>query len=108
MTESTPEIAPLFKAGDKCPCNDCEGVFAVPKHHSSDEPDYVECPVCGYVPEDEFDGRIDDCPSCGSFAHIINQGNVVCSGCTLELTADDEETALALWNAIGRKEGEKT
>jgi len=91
------EAPPLFKAGDKCPCKNCSGVF----HHDHGDPEAV-CPSCGYAPEDAYDGRIADCPSCGSFAHVINQGNIICSGCKLELTADNEEAALQLWNALPR------
>lgn len=72
---------------------------------NNEEPgdDYVVCETCGYCPEEEYDHRIDDCPACGSFAYIINQGNIVCSCCSLELTEEDEETAILRWNSIPRK-----
>lgn len=93
---------PLFKVGDACPC--CGATFKLENDFpgSPDSESYVLCPECGYCPEDEFDGRINDCPSCKSYSHIINQGNIVCSGCGLELTADDEETAIKQWNGMKR------
>jgi hypothetical protein len=85
-----------FVAGGPCPCRDCQGVFEA-------EDDHLLCQQCGYCPEEAFDHRIEDCPQCKSFAHIINQGNIICSGCTLELTAEDEETAITMWNSMPRR-----
>lgn len=99
---------PIFKPGDKCPCKNCDG-HILPEREADPygTEDFLICDECGYCPEDEFDGRIDDCPQCGSWAYVINQGNIVCSGCTLEMSADDEETALAMWNGIARKPKEQ-
>lgn len=89
MTEKTPE--PQLVEQMSCPCAQCDGTLATNEHGDA------ECPVCGYC-TDEHDRLIDDCPLCGSFSYIINQDNICCSGCSLELTAENEEKAIAVWN----------
>jgi hypothetical protein len=92
---------PLYRVGEQCPCAQCPGAFENENDGPGQDP-YVLCSVCGYCPEDDFDARIKDCPLCESFAHVINQGNIVCSGCTLELSGDNEEIAIKMWNALPR------
>lgn len=103
MAETVNELhnGALFRAGDKCPCRDCDGIMV--QEDTQCGFDHIICPECGYCPEDEFDGRIKDCPACSSWSYIINQENIVCSGCDLELTAEDEEAALKAWNAMSRR-----
>jgi hypothetical protein len=78
-----------------CPCRDCAGRIAMDPHATPDEEPV--CTVCGYC-EDENDHRVNDCWACGAFSFIINQSNIICSGCGIELTGPDEETAIAAWN----------
>ncbi|MDE2107400.1 MAG: hypothetical protein KGL39_59945, partial [Patescibacteria group bacterium] len=61
----------------ECPCQNCDGQL-LPEREADPcgTEDYLICPKCGYCPEEEWDHLIADCPLCGAFSYIINQGNI--------------------------------